>query len=323
MRLLLFLGAGFSVEAGLPTQGNFFEHALKEYENNKLDNHLFSGVSAAQMMYESIQGRTDRDPTLEEAFGLLDYIYYMKNDQYKLGYIHNKSWIPSRDSPLTVGETRRLFLKAIEKMFKYKWAGKKYFEHELYETFFKTLFDNYEIAIITTNYDLVCESILDRFPHHKGHIFPVINKLYGYSALDGTPLLKLHGSVDWIETPFDAPNIIPPTWSKQFDRTGKYNRIWNSAEDAITFSDTIMFIGYSMTQADTHIKNLIRMGLARAIDFNNEKHIIVVKPSWNKNDQKNYEFLTPEIQYNVKKFDKITKGFKEFSKSDFINKIES
>lgn len=102
------------------------------------------------MHYEAIQGRHERDPTLEEAFGLLDYLYYLKNDEYKLGYDFEKTWIGSNKSPLSISEARRLFLKSIEKMFGYKLAGKRYHNREIYKTFFQTLFEKHEIAIITT-----------------------------------------------------------------------------------------------------------------------------------------------------------------------------
>ena len=133
--------------------------------------------------------------------------------------------------------------------------------------------------------------------------------------------MKLHGSIDWRETPADAPNIIPPTWSKRIDRYGKYNWIWNAAEKALYYSDKILFIGCSMPSTDQHIHYLLQYGLANHFSESRKKDIFVVKPHWRCSDKQNYEYLSKEKEYNVESIIPIAKTFKEFVNSDFLTLI--
>jgi len=329
MNLLLFLGAGFSVEAGLPTQKNFFKHARNEYKKGLIDPHQYSGITAAQSLVSATSSIYDSEPTMEDAFSMLDYIYYMKNDDYKLGYIWDDVFIPSKDSQLNVVKAREYFLSALEYLFNYNRAECKYINHDLYYYFLDELLKHYNVYIITTNYDLVCESVLDKMIGRDVIIFPSINYDEYFGHYIPVPLLKLHGSIDWKETQFDVPNIIPPTWSKQFERKGKYNYIWNQAEKAITYNDKIMFIGYSMPEIDIHIKYLITLGLLNSIIKEVTKEIYIVKPNWNEKDNINFKFLKENIPdrghnyYNVKFFRHIPKTFKELVESDFIDILKN
>lgn len=218
INLLLFLGAGFSVEAGLPTQKNFFKHAYMEYKKGKLDPRQYSGITAAQSLVSATSRIYDSEPTMEDAFSMLDYIYYMKNDDYKLGHIWGDDFMPSNVSQLGVAKAREYFLSALEDIYKYNRAENTYINHDLYYYFFDELLKNYNVYIITTNYDLVCESILNKMIGRDVILFPSITYVEYLRDYVPVPLLKLHGSVDWKETRYDVPNIIPPTWSKQFAR---------------------------------------------------------------------------------------------------------
>jgi len=83
-------------------------------------------------------------------------------------------------------------LNGLWEVFDYKLAGEKYYEHDLYNQFFSEILDEYNVAIITLNYDLVCESILNKLPNVHPMLFPVITPKYDFPV----PLLKLHGSID-------------------------------------------------------------------------------------------------------------------------------
>ncbi len=75
--------------------------------------------------------------------------------------------------------------------------------------------------------DNVIERVTNEIPDYRVSFSPEPYRI-GASWHPCVTLLKLHGSIDWRETPYDAPNIIPPTWSKRIDRYGKYHHIWNS-----------------------------------------------------------------------------------------------
>ena len=256
--LLLFLGAGFSHDAGLPLQNNFFEHVRNKSVRSLLDPYEYAGLTAAQMI-SSVGSTNNKDPNMETAFSMLDYIYYMKNDDFKLAHLWYDDFIPANNSQLGVEKLREQFLKALEKIFMYNRVG-AYINHDLYYYFFEELLKKFNVYIITTNYDLVCESVFHKMIGVNALYFPVITYDEWPANYYPVPLLKLHGSIDWKETKYDLPNIIPPTWSKHFERKSKYNRIWSEAENAITISDKIIFIGYSMPETDTHtIFNKIRI----------------------------------------------------------------
>ena len=169
------------------------------------------------------------------------------------------------------------------------------------------------------NYQLSCNTREARAPSYTLMLFPVIT---GDFSDFPVPFLKLHGSIDWRETSFDVPNIIPPTWSKHFDRYGKYRRIWNEAEKAIFYSDKILFIGCSMPSTDQHIHYLLQFGLANYICKLRNKDIYVVKPHWRCSDKNNYNYLAEEKEYNVNSIIPIEKTFKEFVNSDFLTLIQ-
>jgi len=315
--LLLFLGAGFSSDAGCPLQNNFFEHVEQRFPGN-LSLESYMGITAAQHLALSFK-KFGNKPTMEDAFCVLDYVYFMKPDNYQLACNTREGFKKSEESGLGVSKAREFFLKGLRDIFYYNRAPKRYWEFELYHRFFTELMEKYNIAIITLNYDLVCESILKNIPQVHPMTFPVITPDFSVSPV---PLLKLHGSIDWRETPFDPPNIIPPTWSKRIDRYGKYHHIWNEAEKAIFYSDKILFIGCSMPSTDQHIHYLLQFGLANRFDKTRKKDIYVVKPHWRCSDKLNYNYLAEEKEYNVNSIIPIESKFKEFVNSDFITLIQ-
>lgn len=315
--LLLFLGAGFSKDAGCPLQNNFFEHVEQRFPGT-LSQDSYMGITAARNLAISFK-KFGKQPTMEDAFCVLDYVYYMKPDDYQLSCNTREGFRASDESGLGVYKAREYFLNGLREIFNYKLAEKKYYEYDLYYKFFKELIEKYNIAIITLNYDLVCESIFKNMPRYKLMLFPVIT---GDFSDFGVPFLKLHGSIDWRETSFDVPNIIPPTWSKHFDRYGKYRRIWNEAEKAIFYSDKILFIGCSMPSTDQHIHYLLQFGLANYIDKPRNKDIYVIKPHWRCSDKINYNYLAEEKEYNVNSIIPVEKKFKEFVNSDFLILIQ-
>lgn len=328
MNLLLFLGAGFSADAGLPTQDSFFEDVRKPYIRNKLSQWHFAGLTATEQLTLASNDE-DIKLTMENAFSMLDYMYYMKPDEYKMGHMFGDIFIPSRNSQLGVTKAREYFLKALESIYGYNRPNCTYINHELYYQFLDELFSTYNVYIITTNYDLVCESVLNKMIGRDPLLFAQVKYYDIVNKYVPVPLLKLHGSIDWKETSYDIPNIIPPTWTKQFNRTGKYNAIWNQAEDAISISDIMLFIGYSMPEMDIHIRTLIKLGLLNSLLNGKDKDVYVVKPNWSREDEKNYGFLKKEATsmkhnyYNIKHFEHIPKTFKQFAKSTFSDVLQA
>lgn len=69
------------------------------------------------------------------------------------------------------------------------------------------------------------------------------------NSSDGTPLAKLHGSID-------AGVLIPPTWNK-----GLHPEIipaWKLAYQVLSRANNLRFIGYSLPDADSYMRFVLR-----------------------------------------------------------------
>jgi len=326
MNLLLFLGAGFSAEAMLPTQQGFLKkvHSLKD--RGDIRQNEYNGISSAYNLAQSHEGKID--VTMEEAFSVLDYTYKMKNYDYKIAYyedLRNMNSFINAESGISISEARTYFLSILERIYGYN-EFQKYINQNIYNDFFKKLYNHYEYAIITTNYDLICEKSLENIKGGKALLFP---EFYIDYKIGGTyipaPLLKLHGSIDWKETAADLPNIVPPTFSKEFlvhnrffPQGEKYRNIWNKAEKAIQISDIIIFIGYSFPELDSHLRFLFKTGLQPHFKYPKKRKIFVVKR--HKKNINNFNFIKSSRW--VHKFKHIQMGFKSFVYSDIPTIIE-
>lgn len=305
MNILLFLGAGFSKEADLPLQKDFHEMAYTCLEKGYFNLDVYKGVSSAYHLARYIEGQNQ--VTLEEAFGILEYNYLTHTDDYKIAFYDNlgdPSTFHPADEGISIREARQNFISAIEEIYGYN-ENHSYRNIQLYKLFFKKILEKHNAAVVTTNYDLVCETALG-----KSHTqFP------GYSVFhehEIVPVLKLHGSINWKETAMDLPNIIPPTWMKSFDRQGKYGFVWGWAEDAISSSDLILFVGYSMPEIDIGIKYLIRSGLQPRIREHRTKQLIVVNPD--EEIQERYNAL--RIYCTVESIEFILRSFRDLAERD-------
>jgi len=152
-----------------------------------------------------------------------------------------------------------------------------------------------EVIFLSSNYDILIDNSLGdelggthpgrkidygvEFKNHSG---------WGYPGDDAISLYKIHGSLNWvfcpvcndvIITPFQkgaakiasrpreyacdrcrtlrAPIIVPPTLYKDISNV-HLSKIWNRAEKDLIDVDQIIFCGYSLPAADTHIKYLLK-----------------------------------------------------------------
>jgi hypothetical protein len=129
-------------------------------------------------------------------------------------------------------------------------------------------------TIITFNYDLLVEEALTALTLKTSY------RLSQTEQPDGVPLLKLHGSLNWIErqgtidavgsyddvrAQSEAPALIPPTWKKTFPRS--MASIWGHAATALRTATRIIVIGFSLPETDLHFKYLLASGLAGNISL--------------------------------------------------------
>ena len=134
MNLLSFLGAGFSVEAHLPTQRQFLS---KVNESSKISTQQYSGVTAAYLLAREYDYE---NAYMEEAFSILDYMFYMKDDNFKLAYIKDedgKAVWHSSSAGIRIIDARRNFIETLEIVYNYNRPKKTYINQDLYDGFFE------------------------------------------------------------------------------------------------------------------------------------------------------------------------------------------
>ncbi len=132
-------------------------------------------------------------------------------------------------------------------------------------------------GIISFNYDTSVEELL-----HNKFYYPVLQDI---STNDKLPLVKLHGSLNWQESPelkpeitcvddiaemnyrngqWKQPSVIGPTFFKQeitidFQqdyRAKFYRQLWRFAWNMLRTAQNLLFVGFSFPKTDFHAKAL-------------------------------------------------------------------
>jgi hypothetical protein len=161
------------------------------------------------------------------------------------------------------------------------------------------------VTIITFNYDLVAETMLDSLGLPWNYGFIDKNDDQRPDGPECITLLKLHGSINWyrpkdskgkltggLETPKTyeevlsagaAPFIIPPTWQKTF--ADFMALVWDDAVQAITNATRLGILGFSLPESDTHFKYLLAAGLRnnislRRVAFATQQSALPVERLW-------------------------------------------
>lgn len=199
------------------------------------------------------------------------------------------------------------------------------------------------IVFISTNYDiLVDNAILEQGKSiDYGFSFSNDSDQYSSGEVDKIPLLKLHGSLNWLFCPnceritctdfvkrgaklLEEPKpchscntemklvVVPPTFLKSY--TNRYlKQVWNKARDILSQANRIDFSGYSLPLADIHIKHLLKQGeMNRRGDL---PKIYVMNHHEGKSDSKivqEYDRFTRLLKSDIK-YTKMS--FQEYSQS--------
>jgi hypothetical protein len=154
-------------------------------------------------------------------------------------------------------------------------------------------------TVITFNYDTVLEDSLTNLgvPFNYGFDAAAVNYdatakcSRGDHSPDELRVLKLHGSVNWVEprerrklTIYGSYEdtsaqgrrvlLVPPTWRKVFG--GGLSRVWEEALPAITAATRVIVIGFSMPSTDIHFKYLLAAGLRDNVSL---RKFLFINPS--------------------------------------------
>jgi len=287
MKTAIFLGAGASAAEGAPIQSELFRRYFKS-RNIKKYPAMFKELSK---FFKEIFGidltkpaETITFPTFEEALGILD-LAEMRRESFR-GFDFAGAAPKGNTAQLI-----RLYLilvmsKAIADGLNED-SGQQ--PHRLLvQNLRKGLLQ--KTIVISTNYDLVIDNALGRQINY-GVDFAGRNNFGGQGRAVGNSvmLLKLHGSLNWLYCPVCnnlnsyeskkavlslmsenrpitqcptcksvmSPVIVPPTFYKDMSRVF-LSTIWNKAENVLREVDHVVFCGYSLPDADMHIKYLLK-----------------------------------------------------------------
>jgi hypothetical protein len=279
-KTVFILGAGASVESGAPLMNNFLDTAQDllnrgSFDKNPNERHSIFEIFQLISKLESIHSRAPIDlNNIESLFGLIE----MGNIIGKIGHIDDSEKIKYyRDSLIT------LITRTLEESMEFKINNEKYTTSSSYTSFcdyVKSYNKNNKSSIITFNYDLGVDIGLQ-------HQFGALNYCLKKDLNDSIKLLKLHGSINWINREegidiiksnvnynnnenyirisnrknlTDVPVIVPPTWNKS-QYHGELSNVWNSAAIELNSADNLVIIGFSIPETDTFFKYLLGLGL--------------------------------------------------------------
>jgi len=215
-KIVLFLGAGFSYDAGLPTMSSFGKESIRSFEG--ISKHFSKGSNprlAADVLIEAaekfhqFQEVCKNSPTLTSAdIDNMETIFCIAEAIYESGEKHIKLNNILYDINELIKSIQLWLWKVYQQFPPLNPERKTEVREEVYKAIFKLLSPQ-NTTIITTNYDLVFEyySLKHNIPcfypiEHAEEIYidTGINK-YAFLArekkVDGFTICKLHGSINY------------------------------------------------------------------------------------------------------------------------------
>ncbi|MGA2093206.1 MAG: SIR2 family protein [Sedimentisphaerales bacterium] len=311
MKIVLFLGAGFSRAWGLPVMKEFFQHAkdstyLTEEDKSflrELQSRAQRGVSMYQVGRDNLEG-------------ILSFC--LAESQFGTGY------------PDKSNDEYKMLCRILQKVYRQMDFSKLAVRLDNLLVRCWQLFDkkqgapppSYELDVITTNYDIMAECCLTNIGFQlrlPGLWLPIDTQLPFttiplYTTDSKSVLLcKLHGSLNWysdsnneyrlrIESnamlvqiksaneyvrfifpqvstsdykPPGEPIIVPPTFFKM-QTYSYFQNIWSSAGEMLRKADKLVFIGYSFPDSDVHMRYFLAANLYENVDL---RSIDIVDPN--------------------------------------------
>ncbi|MBT4482708.1 MAG: hypothetical protein HOC71_03410 [Candidatus Latescibacteria bacterium] len=190
---VFILGAGTSVDAGVPLMGNFLEEAKKMWKNKEIKDadEDFDRVFEAYGKLHPIHSKTTINTyNLEEVIS----IFEMAN---MLGSFENYKPRQLKD---IIRSFKTVIAKTIENSMKLKVNNGQIMPFSLHKRFADLIrfFENdarpkHSVSVITFNYDIGID--------YAFHANKYISYSYGLDSKrdnkDNIPLMKLHGSINW------------------------------------------------------------------------------------------------------------------------------
>lgn len=342
MKTVYVIGAGFSVEAGAPTQAAILRETFKLYRERPdlFETQRFQEFTTFLTDQLNLADDDFSNIDLEDIFTPLDRCL-TESSQFR-GISLDKIMRVRESAFYVIGRTIQVMLNRTCESKEYidrfadhltrlssKRAGVAYKENDpvsVISTNWDILLDNsiYKILLEHQDYDGVvdyCCYISSR-DEYDTTVIPGLEKL-GQGGFN-VKLLKLHGSLNWLQCPRCArlyakffgkqaldnfenstscrhcdrnfpeemgkhllsQNLIMPTYLKNLTNP-QYRIIWQNAGIEISEADKIIFIGYSLPQADFEMRQLLsRMTRKHAkihvVDYHPDGDSAPLKAHWSK-----------------------------------------
>jgi len=292
MRLVLFLGAGFSAPFGHPVMRQFNSFAQ---DSNRISDEEKSYLSELLRATRRANGMLASEAAnLED---ILTFALMRKRLDFEETIEHSES--------ITIE-------KIIAKIYTSTPLSGGFWERYNAFTQFLRLFQNFkghELSIITTNYDINAECALYQMgkraslplpyeTHSGGSYIDEGNSLYSEK---GVKLFKLHGSVNWyskvqgdhytvadqmvtamgdhrtheVSIPevctsdyvfHENPVIIPPSYLKP-NLDVILEKVWAKAAVELSQAEILVFVGYSFPSSDTEMQYFLASSLSDNVNL--------------------------------------------------------
>lgn len=329
-KTVYILGAGFSISAGAPSQEKLVEKIFEvhkkypfEFETNAI-NKFIEFLSTTLNIPEELHSNVP----LEDIFtpidrALLDNTSFRNLNILEVKKIRNVIYY-------LIGKTLQVILRVSEKDYINQFAENIVKQCSVRSD--KNYRDIDNVSVISTNWDILLDNsikdILDRDHSDPKGVVDYCCYISSYKKNDETikpgleilgaggfnvKLLKLHGSLNWLQCPrcqrlyidfyqkisvdnnsncrhcdknFQpsashrlTSNLIMPTFIKDLSNP-QYKLIWQNAGVELSEAEKIIFIGYSLPSADFEMRQLLsRMvrdnALITVVDFGEERSEII------------------------------------------------
>jgi len=292
VKTAIFLGGGASAAAMAPVQADLFREyfSLVRQRPEIINSEMYREVTAyfaAFFGIDVINSKLDDllFPTFEEALGILD-LAVRRREAFKKFDLENVSKNSNR-----IGFLRQYLVLLMAAVLDCKSGDRRRLHRKLVEGLGqKGLLA--ETSFITTNYDLLLDdAIVSEAACKIDYGIEFFNKKPLNNEVKNVlwvKLYKIHGSLNWLYCPacnvirltakekgvvrllediknsdceqcksVMLPVIVPPTFFKDMSNAF-LSMVWYKAEQALMEVDKIIFCGYSFSDADIHIKYLIK-----------------------------------------------------------------
>jgi NAD-dependent SIR2 family protein deacetylase len=291
-KTVIFLGAGASVAEGASLQVNLFKDYFKSKRerHDKIDKHLtpyFKQFWHIDLLADDLDLVVF--PTFEEALGMLEMA--RERSEGFQGFYSN----PNSNS---IGHTIEDLVFLIAQIL-HERLQHNVFHSKLIEIL-NNKDKLHEVTFISLNYDILVDNAIASVYETKGIDLDYAIDFANFSCNGdwhvpqegrAVELLKVHGSLNWLYCPVcksiwltpkekgvielisgdeskkkckscggrKVPVLVPPTYFKVMSNPYLV-AVWEKAEQCLRQCSQIIFCGYSLPDADIHIKYLLKRG---------------------------------------------------------------